>query len=176
MKVEGATMAVELKNFRTRVADKRIAEALKNDVLQERALTVESCDGRERDFRDFLQRAIDALDKQIARLRDLRATRDASIVESRLCALEAAAREIVLAIIRRLKILHLQRAIGRDAEGQRRDVIAAFDTAAIALATEIRPQLIAERCAVGREPIVAEAEGRRAIKRSRAGDGVNAGL
>jgi uncharacterized protein YPO0396 len=45
-------------------------EAMRAEALGEQALTVESCDNRERDLRDWLQARIDAADSRIARLRD----------------------------------------------------------------------------------------------------------
>ncbi len=45
-------------------------EALRGEALDEQALTVESCDNRERDLRDWLQARIDAEDGRIKRLRD----------------------------------------------------------------------------------------------------------
>ncbi|MDL2357498.1 MAG: ATP-binding protein [Pseudomonadota bacterium] len=44
--------------------------SLRAQVLGQHALTVESCDNREKDFRDVLQSHIDGEDKKIARLRD----------------------------------------------------------------------------------------------------------
>ncbi len=44
--------------------------ALRAEALGEQQLTVESCDNREREMRDWLQAGIDAEDKKIARLRD----------------------------------------------------------------------------------------------------------
>ena len=48
---------------------KRLAN-LQMQALGEHALTVESCDNRERDMRDWLQKTIDAEDARIKRLRD----------------------------------------------------------------------------------------------------------
>ena len=48
---------------------KRLAD-LQMQALGEHALTVESCDNRERDMRDWLQKTIDAEDARIKRLRD----------------------------------------------------------------------------------------------------------
>jgi uncharacterized protein YPO0396 len=45
-------------------------ESLRAQALGQHSLSVESCDNREKDFRDFLQTHIDAEDKKIARLRD----------------------------------------------------------------------------------------------------------
>jgi uncharacterized protein YPO0396 len=45
-------------------------ESLRAEALGEHRLTVESCDNRERDMREWLQAAIDAEDKRITRLRD----------------------------------------------------------------------------------------------------------
>lgn len=45
-------------------------ESLRDKALGDQHLTVESCDNRERDMRDWLQTAIDSEDKKIARLRD----------------------------------------------------------------------------------------------------------
>jgi uncharacterized protein YPO0396 len=45
-------------------------ESLREQALGQHTLTVESCDNREKDFRDFLQTHIDTEDKKIARLRD----------------------------------------------------------------------------------------------------------
>ncbi len=45
-------------------------EALRAEALGEKVLSVESCDNRERDMRDWLQARIDAEDKRLARLRD----------------------------------------------------------------------------------------------------------
>jgi uncharacterized protein YPO0396 len=44
--------------------------ALRAEALGEQQLTVESCDNREREMRDWLQTRIDAEDKKLARLRD----------------------------------------------------------------------------------------------------------
>ena len=44
--------------------------ALQKELLGEQALSVESCDNREREMRDALQKAIDADDSRIKRLRD----------------------------------------------------------------------------------------------------------
>ena len=43
-------------------------EAIRGEALGEHTLTVESCDNREKDFRDWLQTRIDAEDKAISRL------------------------------------------------------------------------------------------------------------
>ncbi len=45
-------------------------DAVRTEVLGEQQLTVESCDNRERDMREWLQDRIDAEDKNIKRLRD----------------------------------------------------------------------------------------------------------
>lgn len=45
-------------------------EAMRNEALGEHHLTVESCDNRERDMRDWLQAGIDAENRKIERLRD----------------------------------------------------------------------------------------------------------
>lgn len=45
-------------------------ETLREDTLGEQNLTVESCDNRERDMRDFLQGRIDSEDRKLLRLRD----------------------------------------------------------------------------------------------------------
>ncbi|MFH2122696.1 MAG: ATP-binding protein [Pseudomonadota bacterium] len=45
-------------------------DALRNEALGEHQLSVESCDNRERDLRDWLQARIDALDQKLKRLRD----------------------------------------------------------------------------------------------------------
>lgn len=45
-------------------------EAMRHGALGEHQLTVESCDNRERDMRDWLQGRIDAEDKKLERLRD----------------------------------------------------------------------------------------------------------
>ena len=45
-------------------------ESLRAQALGQHTLSVESCDNREKDFRDFLQTHIDNEDKKIARLRD----------------------------------------------------------------------------------------------------------
>ncbi len=45
-------------------------ESFRAEVLGEHTLTVESCEGREKDFGDWLQTRIDSDDKRIARLRD----------------------------------------------------------------------------------------------------------
>lgn len=45
-------------------------EAMRGEALGGHTLTVESCDNRERDVRDWLQARIDAQDKQTVRLRD----------------------------------------------------------------------------------------------------------
>lgn len=47
-----------------------LLESLRQQVMGAAALTVESCDNREKDMRDRLQSDIDAEDKKIARLRD----------------------------------------------------------------------------------------------------------
>lgn len=47
-----------------------VLEGLREEALGEHVLTVESCDNRERDMRDFLQARIDAEGKKIDRLRD----------------------------------------------------------------------------------------------------------
>ncbi len=43
-------------------------DALRNEALGEHRLTVESCDNREKDMRDWLQRRIDAVDKRLRTL------------------------------------------------------------------------------------------------------------
>ncbi|MDP3482123.1 MAG: ATP-binding protein [Sulfuricella sp.] len=45
-------------------------DAIRGEVLGEHSLTVESCDNRERDMRDWLQTRIDAEDQKLKRLRD----------------------------------------------------------------------------------------------------------
>ncbi len=45
-------------------------ESLRDQALGDQQLTVESCDNREREMRDWLQTTIDGEDKKIARLRD----------------------------------------------------------------------------------------------------------
>ena len=50
-------------------SEERMAE-LKRHALGEHVLTVESCDNREREMRDWLQKTIEAEDKRLARLRD----------------------------------------------------------------------------------------------------------
>ena len=45
-------------------------DALREEALGEHQLTVESCDNREREMRDWLQTRIDAEDRKLARLRD----------------------------------------------------------------------------------------------------------
>jgi uncharacterized protein YPO0396 len=47
-----------------------LLESLSAQALGQHSLTVESCENREKDFRDFLQAHIDTEDKKIARLRD----------------------------------------------------------------------------------------------------------
>ena len=63
---------------------------------------------------------------------------------------EAAAGHVALAVGRRVKVLRLHGAIGRDAERrQSRIAVAAFEPRAVALADEVRRELIAQRRAVG---------------------------
>jgi len=45
-------------------------ESMRTDAFGEHTLTVESCDNRERDFRDWLTGKVDSEDKKISRLRD----------------------------------------------------------------------------------------------------------
>lgn len=47
-----------------------LLESLRVQALGQHTLSVESCENREKDFRDFLQAHIDTADKKIARLRD----------------------------------------------------------------------------------------------------------
>jgi uncharacterized protein YPO0396 len=56
--------AVEISNRFPRL------EALHAEMRVDRALTVESCDNRERDMRDWLQDKIDAEDKKLSRIKD----------------------------------------------------------------------------------------------------------
>lgn len=63
-------------------------EAMSHEALGEQRLTVESCDRRESELRDWLQGRIDAQDKKIARLRDgiidaMRAYQNAHPLETR---------------------------------------------------------------------------------------------
>src|SRR5579863_9696060 len=72
---------------------------------------------------------------------------------------EAAAGQVSLAVAWRMKALRLDRSIRRDT-GSRRysEAIAAFEPRPIALALEPCGELVAERGAVGREPVVGEGE------------------
>ncbi len=47
-----------------------LLETMRGDALSDHVLTVESCDNREKQMRDWLQTRIDAEDKKLARLRD----------------------------------------------------------------------------------------------------------
>ena len=47
-----------------------LLQSLRVQALGQHTLSVESCENREKDFRDFLQAHIDTEDKKIARLRD----------------------------------------------------------------------------------------------------------
>ena len=47
-----------------------VLENLREEALGDRKLTVESCDNRERDMRDWLQKKIDTEDKKMSRLRE----------------------------------------------------------------------------------------------------------
>ena len=93
---------------------------------------------------------------------------------------EAAAGEIGLAVARRMEVLRLQRGIRRhpdDDAGDRHGItIAAFEPRSVALADEGRPQLIAERNAVGGEPVIGEGERGREIGRTGMRLGIDAGL
>ncbi len=91
---------------------------------------------------------------------------------------KAAARQIALAIGRRVETLRLDRRIGSHAgRGRHRVAIAALDAGAKTLAVERRGKLIARRGdAVGGEPVVGEGKRRADIRRPKISGAVNAGL
>ncbi len=69
LREEAGVLAAAIDDMR-RAALEPGLEALRAEALGEHVLTVESCDNRERDMREFLQARIDAEGKKIDRLRD----------------------------------------------------------------------------------------------------------
>ena len=69
LRAECAALAAAMPDEARAVIAPKLAE-LRDQALGEHTLTVESCDNRERDLRDFLQARIDAEGKKIERLRD----------------------------------------------------------------------------------------------------------